>query len=126
MEQERAVNKVLRDMKQCDLIAKDLQGEVRSGEARFFLDLLFVAGMEHQKYIQGKNNNCQKKVEVFNRNNVKVNAFDSVADTAKGMGVLDTSISRLLANKKLSRKGYYFRYETNEDTDRSTTDKGGN
>lgn len=112
-------------MKMCGLISADEQGEVRSGEARFFLNALFVAGMEEQKHQQSVNNNCQRGVVIYNRHWEKLDEFGSVTEAAEKTGVYKDSISRLLSNRRLSRKGFYYRHADDDDIMRSTVDQGG-
>ncbi|MDX9913927.1 MAG: hypothetical protein RBS77_05090 [Candidatus Moranbacteria bacterium] len=120
MDRDRAINKVLRDLKMGGWVHEDDAGHVR-----YFLNALFVAGMEEQRHLQGMNNNCQKRVVVLNRHKEKIDECSSVLEASQKYKLFETSVTRLLTNKKLSRKGYYFKYADDENTLRGQVDQGG-
>ena len=115
MDQERSVNKVLRDMKLFDLISKDITGEVRAGEARVFLDALWVAGYEHKTKV----NACEKRVIQEDRDHKIIQEHPSMVVARRIVGMSKQGMINAIKNKLLTRKGYYFRYAEDENTGRS-------
>jgi len=110
MEQGRAVNKILRDMKQFELISKDATGEVRSGEARVFLNALYVAGWEGAKH--DTNNNCEKPVIQFDRTGKRITKYPSVTIAAKELKCTRDGLYKAIRKGTPTKKGYIWIYET--------------
>jgi len=105
---QRAVNKVLRDMKMHGLITLDEYGEVRSGEARFFLNALWVAGLEegNRKQYAG----FKKTVILYNTEGIEVDRFESVAEASRRKHISIKTIYQALTRNSISRNGHYWRY----------------
>ena len=109
MDRERAVNKVLRDMKQWGLIASDEEGEVRSGDARFFLNALWVASYEGA--IKQNSTRHTRKITEFDREGNELQGFNSVIEASKTLSIPRSTIGYTLFGKtKRMRNGHYFRY----------------
>ena len=110
MDRDKAVNKVLRDMEQFDLISKDVAGDVKSGEARFFLNALYVAGWEGAKH--DSYNNCEKPVIQFDRTGKRIARYPSPTIAAKELKCTRDGLYKAIKKGTFTKKGYIWIYET--------------
>ena len=95
-------------MKQQGLITLDECGDVRSAEARFFLNLLYTVAWESRK--KDYNQSQEKMVIREDRQHRKLGEFYSMSDARKAMGMSKSGMINAIKNRLLTRKGYYFRY----------------
>lgn len=109
MNQERAINRILRDMKMAGLITTDESGDIRSGEARFYLNALWVAALE-----EGKRKNYaafKKTVVLLSKEGKVLGKYESAEEAARqrkcGVRGIYNSIWRN-ADKHI---GNYWKYE---------------
>ena len=118
MDQGRTVNKVLRDMKAFEIIPED-----KAGEARIFLNQIWVAAWEQRTKELSAHHN--KKVIQYNRRDQEIARFNTIAEAARAnkcsRDVVDDSVTGRI---RISRKGYYFRYAEHEKGDNRDTDIG--
>ena len=118
MDQGRTVNKVLRDMKAFEIIPED-----KAGEARIFLNQIWVAAWEQRTKELSAHHN--KKVIQYNRRDQEIARFNTIAEAARAnkcsRDVVDDSVTGRI---KISRKGYYFRYADDEKGDNRDTNTG--
>lgn len=109
MIQEVIINKILRDLKQFELIPKDITGEFLPNELyRPFFNALFVAGWEEGKRSLGIAQEI--KIEQCDRQGKKIKEFDSILKAAKKVKCSDRLINRALKSGKPSRAGHIWRY----------------
>ena len=113
MEQDKAVNRVLRDLKQFDLISKTIEKEVRSGEARVFLNALYVAGLEEG--LRRITANYKKTIILYNEKDVPVAEYESAAEAARVRKISVRSIYKAIFKKSISKNGYYWQYKEDKE-----------
>ena len=103
MEQDRAVNKVLRDLVQFKLVKKDDEEQVRQ-----HLNRLYVAGRSKKglPIINGG-----KQVVCFDRNWNKIVDYHNCEEASRELGVYISTIYRSIKYKRLTRKGHYWKYK---------------
>jgi hypothetical protein len=104
MDQDKVVNKILRDMKLMGIIPEEM-----SGDARPYLNAIWVASYEQRtKELLAHH---KKAVIQFNRTGQEISSFPSVVEAALAnhcsRDVVDDSIT---GRVPMTRKGYYFRY----------------
>jgi hypothetical protein len=109
MDKDICINKVLRDLKLQELISKDISGEIRSGEARRYLEALWVAGMEYGLSICNKNQVIQ-----CDKYGVKIKQFDNITDAGKKTGEKVKTIYEAIRRKHSTRLGFKWKYADNE------------
>lgn len=108
MDREIIINRVLRDMKQFELIAKDVVGDIREGEARFFLNVLYTAAWESRK--KDYNISQERPVIQEDRDHKFLKMYPSMVIARNVVGMSKTGMIDAIKYKKLTRKGYYFKY----------------
>lgn len=108
MNQDVIINRVLRDMKMAGLITTDESGDIRSGEARVYLNMLYVAAWESRK--KEYNQVQEKEVIQEDKNHNEIQTHKSMADARKKVGMSKAGMIEAIKHNKLTRKGYYFRY----------------
>jgi hypothetical protein len=111
MDQEKVVNRILRDLKQFDLIAKDITGEPRTGEYRIFLNALWVAAWEEGIHSVKQYNNRQRAVEQLDINGKKLNEFISIAEAVKKTGAGKNVIGKSVKFGTHTQKNHIWRYK---------------
>lgn len=104
MEQDKVVNKVLRDIRTS---FKMTDGEV--GILRQHLNYVYGAGWDngHHKIIHYAN----KEVYQCNKEGYIVASFKSATDAANILRCDRTTIYLAIAEKRMTRKGYYWRHK---------------
>jgi len=103
MDQETAVNRVIRDLKMMGILSEE-----GAAESRQLLNALYVSGWEARKK---EYNQSQEKVVIQeDRNHKKVSAYPSMEMARKKIGMSKTGMIEAIKHSKLTRKGYYFRY----------------
>jgi len=107
MECDKAANRVLRDMKMMGIISED-----KIGEARPYLQALWVAGWEHNRLIGYHINNHgnNRPIGQFDRNGKLLNVFKSKTHAARLTGYCEKSIYNSICNEKPSRKGWLWKW----------------
>ena len=105
-------------MKICGLITSNENGDIRESEAKFFINIAFVAGFDYKN----KANNCQKRVIQEDRFHEFVQEFSSMEEARKHFKMSKSGMINAIKNKLLTRTGYYFRY-ADENTRRSKMEK---
>ena len=108
MEQDKAINRVLRDIKQFDLIAKDILGEVKSGEIRYFLNVLYVAGWEEGYRTINQHGN--KTIGQYNKSGKLIKTYKSLKEAARLSGFSVKGIYNSITRNKLMRQGWTWKY----------------
>jgi hypothetical protein len=103
MERHEAVNKVLRDMKASDLINPDY-----AGEARIYLNALWVAGWENG--YEQINQHGNKIIGQYNREGKLINTFKSQIEAAKKTGFTAKGIYNCMKRETPMKQGWTWRY----------------
>ena len=108
MDQGRTVNKVLRDMKAFEIIAED-----KAGEARIFLNQIWVAGYEYYRRHEITHN--KRKVELYTLNGTKIAEYDSIEEAARDYGCRRDAIDTCLNGRtKRTKRGHIWKYAEHE------------
>ena len=104
MEKEVAVNKVTRDLITAGLVSEDWAGNVK-----FHLGLLWTAGYDYRtKELLAHNS---RKVIQYNGFGAEIARFKSVVEASRANKCHRSVIDEVLrGERKLTEKGYYFRY----------------
>ena len=107
MDCERAVNKVLRDLKQFELIKEDDEGQVR-----IHLTRLAVACLEEGLI---ESSNYKRKIVIQeNSEHVQIGEeYLGIDNAAKELKIDRTVIERSIRFNRITKKGYYWKYKTN-------------
>ncbi len=87
------------------------------------LNMAYGAGYDARE--KDYNQSQEKKVIMENSQHKKLRDFDSMAEARRVVGMSKSGMIDAIKKKHLTRKGYYFRYEEDEDTGRSTLDERG-
>ena len=105
MDQERAVNRVLRDMNMRGIIHED-----NIGEARIFLNALWVAGFEYFRRTELNHN--KREIEYFDKQGNRIASYPSIAIASRDLHIGRGTIDDILYGKSKGRRntGNYFRY----------------
>jgi hypothetical protein len=104
MDRDRAVNKILRDLKQFELIKADDEGQVR-----IHLTRLAVACLE-----EGINTGNKKKVIQYSKYKTKIQEFNSVIEAEQRTNEKATTIYEAIRMKHTTRKGFIWEYAKDE------------
>jgi hypothetical protein len=113
MEMEIAVNRILRDLKQFDLIAKDMAGEPKSGEVRIFLNALWVVAQDSkQKEMQAHHT---RRVVQYSLDGTKLGEYNSLEEAARAVGYKGKYGRNIIGNSlsgrhKQTKKGHIWKY----------------
>ena len=114
MEQERAVNKALMSMQMKGIVFKDA-----IGEARIFLEQVYTAGWDegHHKTIYY----ADKEVYQCDKDNHILGVYKSATDAAKQLNCHRDTIYLAIAEKRMTRKGIYWKHreEVIEDSNKN-------
>jgi|SRR5665647_403496 len=104
MEQDRVVNKVLRDIR-----ASFKMTDSDAGILRQHLNYVYGAGWDdgHHKTIHYAN----KEVYQCNKEGHIINSFPSATDAANKLHIDRTTIYLAIAEKRMTRKGYYWKHK---------------
>jgi len=105
MDNERAVNKVLRDMKQIGLIVEE-----NGGIARVFLNALFVAGLEEGKK-KGYASN-KKTVILYDKAGKELKRYESAEEAARQRKCGVRGIYNSIYRNAEIHHGNYWKYES--------------
>ena len=103
MDQEVAVNRVLRDLKMLGLISEESNGEVK-----VFLNALVVVGIEIRSKEISKG--TWKKVFQFDSKGNKIGEYVSAMEAARKTKSDRKVIERHSKTGKITRKGHYWSY----------------
>lgn len=116
MDQERAVNKIVRDMRMCGLITLNQFREERVEEVKFFVTMAFVAGFDLRRTEINKGNN-NRRIAYYAKNGKKIKEYPSIAEASRKLKIGRGTIDDILYGKTKGRRntGNYFRY-ADEDT----------
>jgi hypothetical protein len=114
MDQDKTVNRILRDLGQFGLVVKDVTGEPKTGEYRIFLNALWVAAWEEGIHSVKQYNNRQRAVEQLDMNSKKLNEFISIAEAVKKTGEGKNVIGRSIKFNSLTQKKHIWRYKKEE------------
>jgi hypothetical protein len=107
MDQDRAVNKILRDLKQFELIKADDEGHIR-----LHLQRLYTAGWEEgNKRIFA---NFKKTIILYNKYNEPIAEYESAEEAARQTKCSVKGIYSAVYRKSVSRNGNYWKYKDNE------------
>jgi hypothetical protein len=108
MEQEKVINKVLRDFKLFGLIVSDETGIPRTGEYRFLLNALYVAAWEEsRKDTYGHGN---KPIAQVNKEGKIINIYRSTIEASKKTGYTPNGIHKALQRQSTTRQGWIWKY----------------
>lgn len=105
MDQERAVNKILRDMK-----LSGIATEGNEGLTRFFLNIAWVTGFEYFRRTELNHN--KREIVQYNKDGVEIGRYDSIEGAARQLKIGRGTIDDILYGKTKGRRntGEYFRY----------------
>jgi hypothetical protein len=98
------------------LISRDEYGDIRSGEARVYLNVLCTASWEagfkdgHNEVARKQTQHLDKKIEVFDKDWKKVGTYSSATELARELKVVRDGVYKAITGGYLTRKGYYFKY----------------
>jgi len=106
MNLDQAIAKVLRDLKQFELIKEDDEGLVR-----LHLQRLAVACWEEGKHGVKQYNNRQRAVEQFNMNGERLNEFISIAEAVRKTGEGKNVIGLSIKFGRLTKKRHIWKYK---------------
>jgi hypothetical protein len=106
MDQERAVNKVVRDMVDFGLISDEGTEDVK-----FHLRLLWTAGWEHYRRYETHHEGNVHAIVHFGRDNNNLGTYPSVSEASRRLKIpRKTLCSVLKGSVKRMRNGHYFKY----------------
>jgi len=103
MERHEAVSKVLRDMKASGLIDPE-----HAGEARVYLNALWVSGWELGR--QEINQHGNKVIGQYDANGKLINTFKSLKESAKRTGFSEKGIYRCMKRETPMKQGWTWKY----------------
>jgi hypothetical protein len=110
MDQRTAVDKVLRDLIERELIFEEERDRVRK-----YLDALWVCGWEYYRRYETHHDANVREVEYFGRNNEKLGTFPSIAEAERVLKIPRKTIYNTLSSRfKRMRSGHYFKYAQDE------------
>jgi hypothetical protein len=113
MEQGRAVNKVLRDMKLFGFIDERDEGDVR-----ILLNALWVAGNEsgnkegHDIIARKQSKHLDKPVIQFDKSGNRIAEYSSVTEAANEIKCTRDGLYKAIKKRTPTKKGYIWMYET--------------
>ena len=111
MEQEVAINRILRDLKMKELISDDASGEIK-----LYLNALWVAGFESGA--KSTFSHGEKTVIEYNSKHNEINSFPSVIIAAKRKRVDKTTLYKAIHENRATKDGHFWKYkETISTTD---------
>jgi hypothetical protein len=108
MIQDIAINRILRDLKQWELISKDINGEVRSGEARLFLNTLFVVGWEEGR--KSITHYSERPVIQFDKTGKRIADYSSVTEAARKLKCTRDGLYKAIKAGSITHKGHIWVY----------------
>lgn len=103
MEQEKVINRILRDMKMADLV-----DEESKGYTRFYLNLVWAAAWEESRketYGHGS-----KPIAQVDKKGQIVNIFRSTVEAARKTGYTKDAVFKALQRQSVTRQGWTWRY----------------
>jgi hypothetical protein len=105
MDQERAVNKVVRDMVDFGLISDESTEDVR-----IHLRLLWTAGYDYYRINEFNRN--QRKIDYFNKKGDLIETFTSIEEAGRRLKIGRGTVDDILYGKSKGRRntGNYFKY----------------
>lgn len=105
MEQEKAVQMMIRSIKQAREIPEEYLGFVRHR-----LTLMFVMGFDERGKSIGKNISKKRRKSVcqLNKEGKLIDTFPTVKIAAKKVGHCSATIYSLVKSKQISSKGHYW------------------
>jgi len=115
MEQDIAINRVLRDLKMQGLIAEE-----ESANVRFFLNALWVASWEARGSEFGDRRS--REIIQLDKKGRPLNEFHNSMEAAKKLRCARKTIRKSLLTGKPTDRGHLWKYVENEDTRRSDMD----
>lgn len=81
--------------------------------AKHYLEMVYAAGYDERK--KDYNQSQEKRVIQEDIHHKKVREHDSMNDARKRVGMSKAGMISAIKNKLLTRKGYYFRYATEDE-----------
>lgn len=104
MDKDKAVNKIIRDLRQTGIIEEENIGIIR-----MHLGFLYTAGWDegHHKSIYYNN----KEVYQCDKDGHILNSYKSATDAAKSLNCTRETIYIALAEKRMTRKGHYWKHK---------------
>lgn len=106
MEQDKVVNRVLRDLKLQGLISEDANGEVK-----IYLNAIWVASLEERTRELSAHN--EKRVIQYNEEGVKIAEYGSIAEASKKTKYGITGLYSAVLRGTLTKKGHIWKYAEN-------------
>jgi hypothetical protein len=106
MDQDETVNKVLRDIKSTFKLTKGAIGVLR-----IHLSYIYAAGFDAGINFEKEKHLPNKEVYQCNRDGHIIKSFPSATKAAKQLHIDRTTIYLAIAEKRLTRKGYYWKYK---------------
>jgi len=106
MEQERAVNKVLRDLISAGLVSETWQGEVR-----LYLNQLFAAGYDEGNHRQYASH--EREIVLYNGNDKEIGRWRSMAEASRETKTPQSTITMGMWRGTRSRNGNTWKYAEN-------------
>jgi len=112
MNQDKVINKTLRDLKDFELIHP-----VDSGDIRPFFERVYVAGWEKgwEESMNSFGKNRERKVVRYNKQGNLIDEYDSILKAAKEVKYTDRKIYRALKSGKPTREGHVWKYKEGND-----------
>ena len=113
MEQGKAVNKILRDMKMFGFIDENDEGEVR-----ILLNALWVAGNElgnkegHELVARRQTKHWDKLVIQFDKSGNRIAKYSSVTEAANELKCTRDGLYKAITKRTPTKKGYIWMFET--------------
>ena len=117
MEQDKVVNRVLRD-----LIALGLVSEDSSGEVKIYLNAIWVASLEERTRELSAHH--EKRVIQYNAGWGKIAEYRSIAEASKRTKLGVMGLYSAVLKGTLTRKGHYWKYAENENLSGSRPGEG--
>lgn len=103
MDQDKAVNRVLRDLKMLELIPEENAGKIRP-----YLQALFVAGWEKGR-LEGFHNG-DKPIGQFNKEGKLLNTYHSQKEAARRTGFTQQGINYSMRMERPTKQGWVWKY----------------
>jgi hypothetical protein len=111
MDQDKTVNRILRDLGQFGLVVKDVTGEPKTGEYRIFLNALWVAAFE-EGYRKGYEKFRRvRAVILYDKHGKVIKEYESAVYAAKKNEISVFTILSAIRRKSYSKNGNYWRWK---------------
>jgi hypothetical protein len=109
MNQEKVVNRILRDLKLFGLITLDEVGEHRTGEVKPFLNQLWTASWEESRKVMCGDSHA-RPVGQYDRNGQLLHSYNSIKEAARKTNFHPSNLQRALIRGTKTRQGWIWKY----------------